>query len=240
MGWSGPEFGVIRLGALHSRSHLKAPPALERDSQQRRKRHSKPLLPAPRGPRAQGGRVAEAPFPADRPPLGRGGCSGSASARQPPRLAAPAAGGSARAGPGRVAASGAEWGPRSEPAAWPVGRGLSLGRGLRGEVRTGGRGQGPRSESKARRGSEFGSAPGPGPRARAGAGRGSRRGPRPRGGPRPRRRHAPQLAAGGRRGGPIEGEQRARPRGQGVAGRRPPLCSPALFTLHEQSAQDPD
>lgn len=30
MGWSGPEFGVIRLGALHSRSHLKAPPALER------------------------------------------------------------------------------------------------------------------------------------------------------------------------------------------------------------------
>lgn len=59
-------------------------------------------------------------------------------------------------------------------------------------------------------------------------------------GPGSRRRHAPQLAAGWRRGGPIEGEQRARPWGQGVAGRRPLPGGPALFTLPKQSAQYSD
>lgn len=91
--------------------------------------------------------------------------------------------------------------------------------GARGPLRVGGAGRrpGPRGWGSW---SQSGAGPagrdqGPS-RARAPAGTGARRGPRPgsglsqsrsEAGPGSRRRHAPQLAAGWRRGGPIEGRQ---------------------------------
>lgn len=59
-----------------------------------------------------------------------------------------------------------------------------------------------------------------------------------RGGPGSRRRHAPPLAAGWRRGAaPLRANKRARPLGSGECGRRPLPGGPALFTLPKQSAQ---
>lgn len=143
-----------------------------------------------------------------------------------------------RARAGQVARYLGAWGPHG----WGAGRRPGP-RGWESRSQSGagpaGKDQGPNRDQ------------GPGPSVRAPAGNGWAPGSpvpgseglpesRSEAGPGSRRRHAPQLAAGGRRGGPIEGEQRARPRGQGVAGRRPLPGEPALFTLPEQSGQYSD
>lgn len=158
-------------------------------------------------------------------PHGPGGWAAScASSRQGQRRAGGSISGSlGSAWVGSGAAAGSTWLGVSE-SVWG-------GSGRQGSGSEQGSGSGAQCPSARRNGWAPGS-PVPGseglPESRSEAGPGSRR------------RHAPQLAAGGRRGGPIEGEQRARPRGQGVAGRRPLPGEPALFTLPEQSGQYSD